>query len=117
GDDKQFFVVDLELGAGVLRVEHLLALADVHRLALAVVANAARANGQDGAFLRLFLGRIRQDDAALGHFLTRRGLDDHAVAERLELGCSSSRQSGVPPGTLIFWAQPTRENSTALVLG
>ena len=36
-DDQQVLAVDLELGPGVLRVEDLLALLDVDRLALAVI--------------------------------------------------------------------------------
>ena len=46
-DDEEVLVVDLELGPGVLRVEDLVALLDVHRLALAVVEDAARADGED----------------------------------------------------------------------
>ena len=41
-DDEELLAVDLELGAGVLGVEDLVAVLDVHRLALAVVEDLAR---------------------------------------------------------------------------
>src|SRR5436305_1051419 len=55
-DDQQLFAVDLELGAGVLRVKDALALLDVDRLAAAVIEDPARADGEDLPLLRLFLG-------------------------------------------------------------
>ena len=54
-------------------------------LALAVVDERARADGEDRALLGLLLGGVRQDDAALGHLLAGGRLDDDAVAERAEL--------------------------------
>src|SRR6476469_9881819 len=68
-DDEELLVVDLELGAGVLRVENRVALLDVDALALAVVEDPTRPDGQDGALLGLFLRGVRKDDAALGHLL------------------------------------------------
>src|SRR5687768_7902015 len=67
GQDQELFVIELELGAGILLEQDLLALAHLHRLALPVIQGAAGAGGQDGALLRALLGGIRQDDAALGH--------------------------------------------------
>src|SRR5262245_290059 len=84
-DDQELVALDLELGPGVLGVEALLPELDVHRLALPIVKGAARTHGDDLAFLGLLLGGVRQDDARLRHLLTRGGLDDDAVAERLEL--------------------------------
>ena len=55
-------------------------------LALAVVVERARADGDDLALLGLLLGGVRQDDAALGHVLARDRLDDDAVAEWAQLG-------------------------------
>src|SRR5215510_4660932 len=81
-DDEEVLVVDLELRAGVLGVEDLVALLHVHGLALAVIEDAAGAGGEDRALLGLLLGRVREDDAALGHLLAGGGLDHDAVAER-----------------------------------
>ena len=54
------------------------------------------------ALLRLLLGGVRQDDAALGHLLAGARLDDDAVAERAKLrsnGGSGFGQRAVPPVT------------------
>src|SRR3954470_7684713 len=93
-DDEQLIAFDLEFGAGVLRVEDLVADLDVHRLALAVLEDLAGAGGDDLAFLRLLLGGVRQDDAALGHLFAGAGLDDDAVTERAKLLRSGFRRSG-----------------------
>ena len=89
-DDEQVFAFDLEFGAGVLGVEDLVPGLDVHRLALAVVEDLARAGGDDRALLGLLLGGVRQDDAALGHLLALARLDDDAVTERAKLGRGGS---------------------------
>ena len=88
---RQLVAVDLELGPGVLGVEDLVARLDVHRLALAVVEDPARADGDDRALLGLLLGGVRQDDAALGHLLAGGRLDDDAVAQRAKLGRVASQ--------------------------
>src|SRR5215204_564580 len=51
GEDEQLLVVELELGAGVLGEEHLVADAHVEGDAVAVVVAAAVAGGDDGAAL------------------------------------------------------------------
>src|SRR3954468_1459840 len=84
-DDEELLVVDLELGPGVLRVEDLVADLEVDRLALAVIEDPARPDGQDAALLRLLLDSVREDDAALGHLLTGSRLDHDAIAERAKL--------------------------------
>src|SRR6266542_4666058 len=89
-DDEVLLVVELELGARVLGEEDLLARLHVHRVALALVVEGARADGDDHALLGLLLRGVGQDDAALGHLLAREGLDDDAVAERLQLRASGS---------------------------
>src|SRR5262249_55251423 len=85
-DDEELVVLELELGAGVLAVEHLLPDLDVHRHPLALAVEGARTHGHDHPLLGLLLGGVRKDDAALGHLLARHRLHDDAVAERLELG-------------------------------
>src|SRR6185369_8809415 len=74
-DDEELVLFDLELGPGVLAVEDLLADLDVHRRALAVIVEPARADREDRSLLGLLLGGVRQNDAALGHLFARRRLD------------------------------------------
>ena len=59
---------------------------DVHRDALAVVIEAAGADGDDFALLRLFLGGVRDDEAAGRHFILLERGDDDAVGQGNELG-------------------------------
>src|SRR6185503_10776406 len=109
-DDQELVLIELELGAGVLAVEDLLADLDVHRLALAVVEDAARADGDDLALLGLLLRRVGQDEPALRHLLARRRLDDDAVAERRQLGRGAGNGGqGVPS-----WGRPEAVRTCAL---
>src|SRR3990172_419623 len=84
-EDEELPVFDLDFRAGVLGEEDDVALLHVHRDALAVVVGAAGADGQDLAFLRLLFRRLRQDDAAGRLLLFFERVDDHAVAQRLEV--------------------------------
>src|SRR6185503_1048500 len=59
-DDEELLLVDLELGPRVLGVENLLADFDVDRLALSLIVEGARADGEDLALLGLLLGGIGQ---------------------------------------------------------
>src|SRR6266508_2665211 len=61
--DQQLVALDLDLGPRVLGVEDDVAGLDLRLDPLALVVQAARADGQDGALLRLLLGGVRQDDA------------------------------------------------------
>src|SRR5699024_3306620 len=70
---------DLDLGAPVLRVQHDVAFVDVQRNAVAVVVNATRSNGHNGAFLRLLLGGVRDHQAGGGGGFGFDLLDDNAV--------------------------------------
>src|SRR5690606_8896920 len=54
-EDEVLLVVVLDLGAAVLAVEHDVADLDVDRHALALVVDAAGADGDDGALLGLLL--------------------------------------------------------------
>ena len=89
-DDEELLLVDLELGAGVLRVKDLLALLDVDLLTLAVIEDPTRSDRKDRALRGLLLGSVGQDDPALGDFFARAGPDDDAVAERPKLRASGS---------------------------
>src|SRR5215213_7556514 len=103
-DDEEVLLLQLELGAGVLAVEHLLPDLDVHRDALALGVEGARPDLQDHPLLGLLLRRVRQDDAALRHLLARGRLDDDAIAKGLELGLGlrGSGQGG------SSWGRPSR---------
>ena len=101
-DDEEILEIDLELGPGVLRVQDLVADSDIHGLARTVVEGLARAGGEDDALLGLLLRGVRQDDARLRHLLTRRGLDDEAVAQRAEL-----RRRGGGQGAFLLWRPRT----------
>src|SRR3954463_2583127 len=83
--DQQVLPVDDDLGAAVLGVEDLVALRDVERHALVVVAELAVADRQDLAALRLLLRGVGQDDAARGRLLLLDRLDDQTIAKRLEI--------------------------------
>src|SRR5213592_2370104 len=50
----------------------------------------AIAHGDDLALLRLLLGRVRDDDPALFHFLLLESLDENAVVQRTNLHRSSA---------------------------
>src|SRR6266540_4703558 len=86
--DLVFLAVELDFGAAVFGVEHAVALFDFEGDFLAVVIGLAGADGDDDAFLRLFLGGIRDDDAAFLDFFFLGGFDQDAVAEGFEVGAS-----------------------------
>src|SRR5262245_43313327 len=82
---EQVFAVELELRAAVLGEEHAIAFLDLERLAVALVGGLACADGNDCAFLRLFLGGIGNDEAAGRHLFLGAGPDNHTVADGLDL--------------------------------
>src|SRR3989475_7788344 len=63
--DEVLLVVDLDLGTRVLPEQDFVAGLHVEGDLLAVVADLAVADGDHLALLRLFLGRVRDDDPAL----------------------------------------------------
>src|SRR5690606_15064673 len=84
--DQQVLAVDLELRPAVLRVQDLVALADVERdPLLAVLVPVAVTDREDLALLGLLLGRVRQDDAARRRLLLFNRLHDQPIAERLQV--------------------------------
>ena len=84
GEHEVLLAGVLDLGAAVLAVQDDVADGDVERDAVALVVDAARAHGEDGALLGLLLGGVRDDDAGGGGGLGLVGLDDDAVLERLD---------------------------------
>src|SRR5919201_5698328 len=84
-DDQVLDVIELELVAGVLGVEHLVADLELHGHLLPVVEDPARPDSLDDAFLRLLLGGVGKDDPALGPLLPLDRLDDYPVTERSQV--------------------------------
>src|SRR5471030_1981499 len=89
--DQEILAIELDLGAGPLAEQDAVALLDVERNERALLVAGARADGDDLAFHRLFLGGVRNDDAALGLALFLDALDHYTVVQRTELHVSSSK--------------------------
>src|SRR5439155_24498221 len=83
--DQVLLVVELHLGAGVLPEEDLVAGLDVEGDLLALVGHLAVADGDDLTLLGLLLRGVRDDDAALFHFLLFESLDEDTVMQRTTL--------------------------------
>src|SRR3569833_1788661 len=94
--DQVLGAVELDLGAGSLAEQDAGAGLDVESDELAVLVTGARTNGNDLAFHRLFLGRVRDDDAALGLLFLRDALDHDAIVKRTELHAGASISPGLP---------------------
>src|ERR1700758_4200231 len=92
--DQVLDAVELDLGAGPLAEQDAVAGLDVESDELAVLIPGARTDGDDLAFHRLFLGRVRNDDAALGLLFLRDALDHDAVVKRTELHAAASISFG-----------------------
>ncbi len=82
---EELLAVDLDLGAGVLAEQHLVADLDVERAHVAVLEDLALADGDDLAADRLLGRGVGDDDAAGGRTLLFRALDDDAVVQRTDL--------------------------------
>src|SRR5579864_5569466 len=82
--DQEIFAIDLDLGARPLAEQNAVADLDVDRDQLAGLVAATRADGGDFALGGLFLGRVRNDDAACGLLFGVDALDHDAVVKRTE---------------------------------
>ena len=69
----------LDFGAGIFAEQNAVAGFDFHRDALARIEQFAVAYGDDFGLLRLFLGRIRNNEAALALFAFFQPPDEHAI--------------------------------------
>src|SRR5450432_698212 len=74
--------VDLDLVAGVLAEEDAVALLDRQRPQLPFFVRLAIADGDDLRLRRLLLGRVGNDDPALGLLFLSDTTDDHAILQR-----------------------------------
>src|SRR5256712_2741671 len=83
--DEVLLVVDLDLGTRVLPEQDFVAGLHVEGDLLAVVADLAVADGDHLALLRLFLGRVRDDDPALLDLFLLETLDHDSIVQRTNL--------------------------------
>src|SRR5712675_1509386 len=103
GQDQVLLAVVLDLGAAVLAVDDDVALRHVQRNPLvAILVPAAWADCDDGAFLRLLLGGVRNDQTGRGRGLGLVGLHENLVLESLDLHL---RHDWSPP---LFGSGPGR---------
>ena len=77
--------IDLDVTAAVLPVNHGIPLGDTHFAAITAVEQLARTDSHDGAPLRLFLGRIGQNDSSGGRFFRLAGLHNDTVIKRTQI--------------------------------
>nr|QRG44145.1 hypothetical protein [Escherichia coli] len=104
--------VELDLGAGVLAEQHLVADLDLRRAHVAVVEHLALAHGDDLALDRLLGGRIRDHDTTGGDLLFLGALDDDAVVQRLDV----NRRAYLPRGaTHRLYRAPPRPCARAKI--
>src|SRR2546427_11114264 len=69
--DHEVLAIELDLGARPLSEQHTVAALDVEWVQLAILIAHAGANSDDFALHRLFLRRVRDEDAASGFRLRR----------------------------------------------
>src|SRR5260221_6692169 len=86
--DQEVLAVELDLGARPLAEQHAVADLEVDRDQLAGFVTAARTHRGDFALRGLFLGGVRNDDAALGLFFGFDSLDHDTVMQRTKFGFS-----------------------------
>src|SRR6516165_10699018 len=82
--DHQLLAVEANLGARPLAEKDPVAGLEVERMHLSVFTAGTRADGNDFAFHRLFLGGVRNDDPARRLRLLLHPADQQAVVQRSE---------------------------------
>ena len=80
--DQKVFAIDLHLGARPFAEQDAIAGLHVEGMDLTAFIAGAGAGRDDLAFLRLFLGGIGNDDAALGFCFFFDAFDENAIAKR-----------------------------------
>src|ERR687898_2895495 len=83
--DQEILAINAHLGAGPLAEQHPVAGLHVEGLNLAGLVAGAQPGGDHLALLRLLLGGVRDDDAALGLLFRVDAADDDTVVQRTEL--------------------------------
>src|SRR5262249_41611366 len=84
-EDQMLFVVDLDLGSGVLADENPVPLLDVERELLAFLVDLSLADGDHFGLHRLLLGGVGDDDAPLPDLGGLESLDENTVVKRSNL--------------------------------
>src|ERR1700692_2572593 len=124
--DQEFFAVELDLGARPFAEQHAVADLEVDRDQFAGLVAAARADRGDLTLRGLFLGGVRNDNAALGLLFGVDTLDHDAVMQRAKFGfghdgslCKLVFRSGSGPMCDRMWmgirahsTPPRRQNSS-----
>src|SRR6202140_3451274 len=82
--DQRLLAVDLDLGTGPFAEQPAVAYLEVDRDQLAIFITAARTDRSDFALRGLFLGGVRNDDAASCLLFGVDALDHNAVMKRTE---------------------------------
>src|SRR6516162_864969 len=88
--DDEILAVDFDLGSRPLPEQHSVANFDIERTELAVIVPGARPGGNDFAFHWLFLGGIRDDNAACGLLLLLNATDENTILQRSKFHWCSS---------------------------
>src|SRR5262245_41008275 len=89
--DQELLAIELDLGARPFAEQHAVTRLDVDRNQLSGLVAAAGPNSNDLTFLRLLLGGVRDDDAALGLLFGIDTLHDRAVVQWTKLGLCHNR--------------------------
>src|SRR6202521_759734 len=91
--DQEFLAIELDFGARPFPEQHAVADLEVDRDQLAGFVAAARTDSGDFALRGLFLGAVRNDDAALGLFFGVDSFDHDTVMQRTKFGFSHDGSS------------------------
>src|SRR6188472_3085237 len=83
--DQIVVAAEPDLGATVLRVDHFVALDDVHRDVVAALVPRTGADSEHTTALGLLLRGVRQDDSARGGLFLLEGLDDQPITQWLQV--------------------------------
>ena len=84
GENQVLFALVLDLGATVAGEHDNVAFLDVYGDAVALLIHAARTNGDNACFLRLFLRSFGDNQTGCGGLLSLFDLDNDAVFQRLD---------------------------------
>src|SRR6185503_3012990 len=106
--DQVLLAVQLDLAARILAKEDAVALLHVEGDGATFVAGPAGSDGDDLALLRLFLGAVGNEDAAVLLLLLGDALHEQAVMQRAQrrLGCPGDRgdlSHGAGASTFLCW--------------
>src|ERR1700758_5317956 len=108
--DEVLLALDLHLAAGILAEQDFVASLHVRSQQLTLLGHLALAHRHDLAFLRLFLGGVRDNDSSLGFFLFLDALDQNAIAQR-----SDFHGDQQPPCLDVVWVSGNNSRAQKLI--